>query len=204
MLGVGAFLLFNVCVRSVINVFPDTDERRGQRSAPLEAPAEPEVRRSFRITRDGPAPATAPGWFRYVAADGSFSLIGPGRPTQAVSSRSGVFTFRNAAGVVFVAEVRSLGGGSGAKRPRAILDRETAILLDDLGVLEHERRWSGFGQELRLEVEARRADRWFSIWTFVNQRRLYRAYAERRGDAEPGVSSDIDAFVMGLVPRGPT
>ncbi len=188
-----------------MNVFPDTDERAGPRSAPVvDRPTEPNVRRSFRIARDGPAPASAPGWFRYVAVDGSFSLIGPGRPTQEVSSRSGVFTFRNAAGVVFVAEARALGGGGGAERPRAVLDRQTAIFLDDLGALEQTRRWGGFGQDLQLEVDARRGDAWFTIRTFVSRRTLYRAYAERRGPADPGVSSQIDDFVMGLVPRGST
>jgi hypothetical protein len=196
------FLLFNVCVRSVVNVFPDTDERDGPRSVPVvDRSGEPDVRRSFRIARDGPAPGSAPGWFTYVAADGSFSVIGPGRPTQDVSSRSGVFTFRNAAGVVFVAEVRPLGGGSGATRPRAVLDRQTAIFLDDLGVLEQARRWGGFGRELRLDVDARRGDAWFTIRTFVSGRTLYRASAERRGPADPDDSSQIDAFLAGLVPR---
>jgi hypothetical protein len=188
-----------------VNVFPDTDETAGPRSVPVvDRPTEPDVRRSFRITRDGPAATSAPGWFRYVAADGSFSLIGPGRPTQEVSSRAGVFTFRNAAGIVFVAEVRALGGGAGTERPRAVLDRQTAIFLDDLGALEQTRRWGGFGPDLRLEVDARRGDAWFTIRTFVSRRTLYRAYAERRGPADPGVSSQIDAFVMGLVPRSST
>jgi hypothetical protein len=188
-----------------VNVFPDTDERDGPRSVPVvDRPVEPDVRRSFRIARAGPARASAPGWFRYVAADGSFSLVGPGRPTQEVSSRSGVFTFRNAAGIGFVAEVRALGGSADTERPRAVLDRQTAIFLDDLGALEQTRRWGGFGQNLRLEVDAKRGDAWFTIRTFVSRRTLYRAYAERRGPADPGVSSEIDAFVMGLVPRSST
>jgi hypothetical protein len=121
-----------------------------------------------------------------------------------VSSRSGVFTFRNAAGIGFVAEVRALGGSADTERPRAVLDRQTAIFLDDLGALEQTGRWGGFGQNLRLEVDAKRGDAWFTIRTFVSRRTLYRAYAERRGPADPGVLSEIDAFVMGLVPRSST
>ena len=155
--------------------------------------------RAFRIVRDGPAEGSPAGWFRYVAEDGSFSLIGPGRPQQGVSSRASRSTFR-APGVVLVAEVEMLGGGSGARRPRPALDRETAIFLDDLGALEQARRWTGFGQDLRLDVDARRGDTRFRIRTFVSQRRLFRASAEWDGQPSPALTAIVEAFLGGLAP----
>lgn len=192
--------MLSTCIRSAGNVFPDLDEPDVEPAPPAAGPAPSDgstVVRAFRVARDGPAEGSPPGWFRYVAEDGSFSMIGPGRPDQDVSPRAGRSTFR-APGVVLVAEVEMMSAGS--RRPRSALDRETAIFLDDLGALEQARRWTGFGEDLRLDVDARRGDTRFRIVTFVTQRRLFRASAAWDGQPDPALTATVEAFVGGLAP----
>jgi hypothetical protein len=183
----------------VTSVFPDIEERDAPTVVPAFDPpgAPPDAVDPSRLVREGFA---GDGWFRYVAGDGSFALIGPGRPEQQVSARGGRYTFR-VDDVTLVAEVgsaRGLGNVTGRLR----LERATAFFLDDLGAIERARRWSVDRDDVVLEVDARRGDTRFRIRTFGAGRRIFRAYAlwERALSANGGLA--VERFLDGLQAEG--
>ena len=192
--------MLNVCIRSGGALFPDPDDGGAQPPAPAfgsGVPDAPDPFRTLRLARAGRATPAPQGWFRYAPADGAFSVAGPGRPEQDVSERAGRYVFRGE-GVDLTADVRRV-RASNAQQVRAVLERETAIFLDDLGAIEQARRWSGSGADVVLEVDARRGDAKFRIRTLVAPRLLLRASAGWEGTLSAERAEAVEAFLRGLV-----
>jgi len=195
-------MVLSTCIGVLPTVVPDFDGDGGGRSEPVSVPdpADPAViDRPFRVVRAGPAPGAPAGWSRYVAGDGSFALVGPGRPDTDLSRRGARYTF-DAAPITLTAEVASARGLDRAGRPR--LERATALFLDDLGAIEQGRRWTGFGDDVVLDVDARRGQDKFRIRTFADGRRIFRAYALWAGALGAEDEAMVETFLAGLETDG--
>ena len=197
-LGLGAFLVLSTCIRAIPGSFPDPDDVGPDIGPASPVPGGSPAAPGFRVERAGPAPDGPDGWSAFLAPGGMFTMLGPGRPEQRVSGRGGTYTFGPVSGVTFVAEVRRTREPSG----RSLLERETALFLDDLGAIERSRRWTQDAGTLVLDVDARRADTRVRIRTFVDRRLLYRASVTWKGPSADATS--IDAFLLGLAAGAPT
>jgi hypothetical protein len=197
-LGFAAFMVLSTCVGLLPSVVPDVGGDGGGGSEPVAVPGPtgtPTPDRPFRVVRDGRAPGAPAGWFRYVAGDGAFALIGPGRPDTDVTRGGGRYTF-DAAPLTLTADVLSARGLGRPGRPR--LERATAVFLDDLSAIEQGRRWSGFGDDVVLHMDARRGDDKLRIRTFSDGRRILRAYALWAGALAADEEAIVETFLAGL------
>ena len=198
LVGLVAFVMLSTCIGVLPNAVPDLEGNDGA-STPVSGPDPSDVPatvRPFRLLRDGPADGGPAGWFRYVAADGSFSAIGPGRPDQRDTRRGSVSTFRSS-GIELVVEV-AVSRNLQAAPARARLERSSAFLLHDLGAIEQARRWTREGDVVVLDVEARGAEMKFRIRSFVAERRQLTAWASWTGTLAAADADAVSSFLAGV------